>query len=274
MINGALVTMAGQLMADLNKGTEIANQLIKDMLNAKISVVGSLAEATRAAGENQAYGQLIMGVVSIIGGVAGILGGCAGLYGAVGELGALNNLDRLANQGTEEVGSAAKLTAVDDLPLTDMGNGEFGVEMQDATTFKAPVGEPELSPITSEPAPDTTSPDADFNTQQTKMTDQEKAFQAQKIAKDWQKFNIISNTLSSAAPGLFNGGGQIANSGYTATAAQQQAASQIFQGTSDAVGQQTGGTEGVVSSSQNSFGTAANLPQQFMQYLLALSQAH
>ena len=271
MINGTLVTMAGQLMAELNQGANIANQLIKDMLNCKITLVGSLAAATKAAGVAEATGAVMMGVVGIIGGIVSIAGGCAGIFGAGGELSALNGLDKEANAALDTTPSALKLTA--ELPLQSMedGTGDFGVELQDAP---APVDESAISTPKPDPNLDTTSSEADFTKTQEKMTDMEKAFQTKKIEDDWYKFKNMGQAIPSISNALSQSSGQVINSGYTTAAAQEKANMAIYQGVSDAVGQQTGGTEGVVSSSQSAFGTAASLPQQFMQYILALSQAH
>ena len=262
MVQGRLLAMESALLDDLNKGAVRGNQVIRDCISSKASILTNLALATANAGIAESLGQEISGVLGIAGGLASIGGGLAGMRAASGELGEIN----AANTAEEaaEVG---------------LGRGEedlAGVEGPNAVELDDLAANPERVQLRLERVnnngPDAAAADAEAHeAQELPQAAREAAERQAKL--NWMGWNMGAQMLQGAGQ-LTKAFSDLATAPMTALKAREQAAGAILSGVSETTSNLTGSTESAVQSQQSMFGQVAAMPSQSLQFAVALAQAH
>lgn len=255
MVQGRLLAMESALLDDLNKGAVRGNQVIRDCISSKASILTNLALATANAGIAESLGQEISGVLGIAGGLASIGGGLAGMRAASGELGDLNEIGNV--EEAAEVGLARA-----DEPA--------GIEMADLGPDRD-VARIDLERADQE-IPDAAAADAEAHeAQELPQAAREAAERQAKL--NWMGWNMGAQMLQGAGQ-LTKAFSDLATAPMTALKAREQAAGAILSGVSETTSNLTGSTESAVQSQQSMFGQVAAMPSQSLQFAVALAQAH
>ena len=237
MLGGKIITMSGNLLANLNNGLLEANAVVRQCLKAKMQVVDSLAQATTNAGIAQSLGQSVQGIAGIAGGAAGIAGGALGVYGSAGHLADIKGLSTV-EEGVVAAGNRG------------VAAGEHGIEMvgQRVGGGAAPVGGGESA-----------------------LTEFQKDLKMREFAAKWGQHEKFSTLLSQGVPALAQGAGSLGQAPYTALAAVENAESQKAQAVSEAMSSQMSTTEGMAQNLQQFFGQTTNLAAQSLQWAVIMA---
>jgi hypothetical protein len=286
MLNGQVIRMIGTILADLNNGTVAANKVFQNILDNKFSFIKSVADAIRSAGNAQAMGQLIMGIVGTVGGAASIIGGVIGIGSAMGEASALQNIGEGALEDNisiemEEINNPVE--EEDSVGMEDMSEpNEVRVRLEEADNEEGPSRENvENEEVRAQAREEQeraqqNNTDRDNNridANRKSLSTAEKQLKQKEIEAQWASKKQLAQTLTTLAQPL-QGVGQGAESYFTHLSAQFQAIQQQHQGLSDISGQQMSSTESAQQNTQSFFSQTAGLASQYMQYVVALSQAH
>ncbi len=95
-----------------------------------------------------------------------------------------------------------------------------------------------------------------------------------KVTADYKLMHDISGLCTQILPTAFKGAAELSQAPLTAYAGKEDANSQRAQALSETTSNVMGNTEATVQSMQQFFGQVANLPNQALQWAVALSQAH
>ncbi|MBI2742950.1 MAG: hypothetical protein HYX48_03445 [Chlamydiales bacterium] len=263
MLQGKIISMAGQLMTNLNNGMIEANQVVRDCIKAKMTITQSLVNSTIASGLAQASGQTVSGVCGMAGGIVGIGGGLVGMYASgrqAAELATVNDRPQALAARVEEAPEAAvemgQLRPQAPMPA----QGEAGAAAPGARNQN--VQARVEKDVDAAPARDNPRP----------LTEEQKTQRRAEIEKRWAGQLSLAKMCEQAIPGLIQGGGALGQAPYTAIAAAQQANGQKAQAISENSSTMMGSAESAAQNMQGFFSQASGMPKDSLQWAVILSQ--
>lgn len=246
---GALIAFLSMILALLTEtNTSLANAY-KDFLNAKLVQVKAQAEATKVGANELFKGQMLSGILSIVGGGFGL--------GAAGYAGIKAGQQAKAMSNLKAGGTAKNVEA----SITQAAGGAKGapaaIEMQSGTNAmkvqQQTVGD--VSKIHS--------------AESSAMSPAEIGKKEREIAAKYDNSSWLS--AARAAPDLCMGLGSVAKAPFEQNKANEDAKAQTAGGVSDALGSLSGTTDSARSNAQSQFSSLISLIKDFMQVAVSSS---